>query len=371
MTRLLLLISAFLSVSAKTLWHQLDTVTFEQYLSEYNLQYSESELPARRERFNSEVARIKAHNAKDKSWKEGLSKFTLMTEAEKKAFFGRSKGASSAGKKTLKNLRDLPSDFKLREVSELPKNVDWRSKGIVSPVKDQGHCGSCWAFASTAVIESHVAKETGLMFDLSVQQMAMCAPNPNHCGGSGGCAGSTAELAYDYVTKSSGLYQEYQYSYLSYYGKDYDCAIPSGNPVATINGYVQLPLNNYTALMNAIATVGPIAVSVDASAWSSYESGIFDGCNQKNPDIDHAVVLVGYGEENGSKFWTIRNSWSPGWGEKGYIRIARTDDEQNRCGSDITPQDGTACEGENDPVEVCGTCGIIYDSAYPLNAALA
>jgi cathepsin L len=174
------------------------------------------------------------------------------------------------------------------------------------------------------------------MFDLSVQQMAMCAPNPSktpficyfsllsnlllcsascldHCGGSGGCAGATAELAFDYVTGSTGLYQEYQYSYTSYYGKDAACTIPSsGSPVATIDGYVTLPFNNYTALMNAIATVGPIAVSVDASAWSSYESGIFDNCNQNQPDIDHAVVLVGYGEEsNGSKFWIIRNSWSP------------------------------------------------------------
>jgi cathepsin L len=151
----------------------------------------------------------------------------------------------------------------------------------VSAVKDQGHCGSCWAFASTAVIESHVAIASGLLFDLSPEQIAMCSPNPESCGGTGGCEGATAEVAFEYVTNSIGMLEEFQYPYLSYYGKDYDCSMPEGQAgVATINGYVQLPANNYTALMNAVATVGPIAVSVDASTFHSYVSGIFDGCNQ-------------------------------------------------------------------------------------------
>ncbi len=198
----------------------------------------------------------------------------------------------------------------------------------------------------------------------------MCAPNLNHCGGSGGCNGATAEIAFEYMTTSAGMFQEYQYSYSSYYGRDYACSLPTGtNPVAKINGYVKLPENDYKSLMNAIAKVGPVAISVDASNWSGYSSGIFDGCNQTNPDIDHAVVLVGYGEEDGQKYWIVRNSWSPSWGEKGYIRLARVDNEEQRCGSDITPQDGSACDGETDPVKVCGTCGILYDTAYPLNAA--
>lgn len=201
--------------------------------------------------------------------------------------------------------------------------------------------------------------------------MAMCAPNPDSCGGTGGCSGATCELAFEYVTGSKGLYQEFQYSYASYYGVDVACAIPSGAPVATIDGYVKLPENNYTMLMNAVATVGPIAISVDASAWSAYESGVFSGCNQVNPDIDHAVVLMGYGEENGQKYWLVRNSWSPAWGEKGYIRIARANNEEEVCGSDITPQDGNACAGHDEPQKVCGTCGILFDTSYPLNAQLA
>jgi cathepsin L len=79
-------------------------------------------------------------------------------------------------------------------------------------------------------------------------------------------------------------------------------------------------------------------------------------------------VLVGYGEENGQKYWIVRNSWSPAWGEQGYIRLARSDDDESNCGVDTTPQDGTACAGDNTPVKVCGTCGVLYDSSYPLNA---
>jgi len=119
--------------------------------------------------------------------------------------------------------------------------------------------------------------------------------------------------------------------------------------------------------MNAVATIGPIAISVDASTWHAYSSGVYNGCNQVNPEIDHAVVLVGYGSENGQNYWLVRNSWSASWGEAGYIKLHRGDDEQNTCGLDIKPLDGSACAGQTDPVTVCGTCGILYDTAYPTN----
>jgi len=280
--------------------------------------------------------------------------------------------ATELAKQKLKHARDLSieNNQPLKIVKDLPRHVDWREKGVVSPVKDQGHCGSCWAFASTATIESYVAINSGLLFDLSPEQMAMCAPNPDSCGGTGGCEGSTAELAFEYVSSSAGMFEEYQYSYTSYYGVDYPCLLPnSTKPVATINGYVQLPTNKYEALMNAVATYGPISISVDASNWHAYSGGVYNGCNQVNPDIDHLVVLVGYGEEqNGDKYWLVRNSWSPAWGDKGYIKLARFDHEEEICGSDITPQDGTACVGQTQPVTVCGTCGVLFDSSYPLNA---
>lgn len=267
---------------------------------------------------------------------------------------------------------ELPSNFVLKPVSDLPTSVDWRTRAdTVTAVKDQGSCGSCWAFASTAVLESHVAIATGELFDLSPQQIAFCTPNPNQCGGSGGCGGATSELAFDYVA-GAGIVQEYQLGYQAYFGQEpaNGCQITKLNkPVASISGYVKLPENNYTALMNAIAQVGPVAVSVGASTWSAYSSGIFKGC-PKDVVINHAVTLVGYGTENGEDYWIVRNSWSPTWGEDGYIRVARSANDDTNCGTDYEPQMGSACEGETDPIKVCGTCGILYDSSYPVGAAL-
>eukprot|EP01031_Cornospumella_fuschlensis_P043086 gene43086-52656_t len=279
MTRAVFFAALLSLAAALPAWNQLDNYTFDQFLADFKLKYHPSELAGRKALFETELKRVQAHNAQGKSWKESVNKFSAMTPQEKKAYFGRNKGMHKAALKAAKpeSAKPLPADFKLKPVSQLPTNVDWRQQGIISPVKDQGHCGSCWAFASTAVVESYVAQASGLLFDLSVQQMAMCAPNPDQCGGSGGCNGATAELAFDYVTGSAGLFQEYQYSYASYYGQNYACALPSGSPVATINGYVQLPANNYSMLMNAIAQVGPVAISVDASAWSAYHGGIFDG----------------------------------------------------------------------------------------------
>ena len=123
--------------------------------------------------------------------------------------------------------------------------------------------------------------------------------------------------------------------------------------------------------MNAVATEGPIAITVDASSWSNYESGVFNGCNQTHPELDHAVVLVGYGNDiNLGDYWLIRNSWSPTWGEKGYIRLKRHAPVEEPCGTDIAPADGIACKGDTAPEYVCGTCGMLYDSSYPVGAAL-
>eukprot|EP01040_Poterioochromonas_malhamensis_P013231 gene13231-14528_t len=199
MNKILVLLAAFFAITAaRPSLEQLDNYTFEQYIKEYNLSFKEDELPQRRALFQSEIQRIKAHNARNSSWKEGVNKFTVMTAAEKKAFFGHSKSLGRAQKKFLKSARPLPEDFVLKSVDALPKHVDWREAGIVGPVKDQGHCGSCWAFSSTAVIESHVAKASGYLYDLSPQQIAMCTKNPNECGGTGGCEGSIPEMAFEY-----------------------------------------------------------------------------------------------------------------------------------------------------------------------------
>eukprot|EP00562_Extubocellulus_spinifer_P003909 CAMPEP_0178524390 /NCGR_PEP_ID=MMETSP0696-20121128/29616_1 /TAXON_ID=265572 /ORGANISM="Extubocellulus spinifer, Strain CCMP396" /LENGTH=427 /DNA_ID=CAMNT_0020155719 /DNA_START=19 /DNA_END=1302 /DNA_ORIENTATION=- len=276
---------------------------------------------------------------------------------------------------------DLP--FQIDDVSALPYHVDWRKEGVVTPVKDQGMCGSCWAFASTAVLESHIAVRTGTLFDLSPQELVSCVPNPHSCGGTGGCAGATAELAFDYVAGNEhGIVQEYQNGYSSYYGKDGKCKKPKG-AVATIDGYAVCPTNDYSCLMNAVAKTGPVVVAVAASSWGFYEGGVFTSDLSKGgaeTDLNHAVVLVGYGTDEQTKepYWLVRNSWRPTWGEGGYIRLKRTDpsalaDPDEDCGTDATPMDGMACDTDDDgnklpptPVKICGTSGVLFDAVIPV-----
>ena len=149
----------------------------------------------------------------------------------------------------------------------------------------------------------------------------------------------------------------------------------------SLQGYAKIPTNDYLSLMNAIAKTGPVAVSVAASPWKSYESGIFQmdgGFTEDNLDVNHAVVLVGYGtdDETGLDYFLIRNSWKPTWAEDGYIRILRIDpdnltDPETNCGLDTKPQDGTACADDTtDSVKVCGTSAILFDNIIPLGGKL-
>jgi len=236
---------------------------------------------------------------------------------------------------------------------------------VVTAVKDQGRCGSCWSFATAEATESYFALKTnGILHVLSEQQILDCTPNPQHCGGTGGCGGGTAELAWDRIKAIGGLSSEWTYPYVSYFGAGQTCKMTEMLPVVKVTGYVNLPTNELDPIMNQVGTEGPVAISVDASAWSAYESGVFNGCNQTNPDIDHAVLLVGYGTDDTlGDYWLVRNSWGPAWGETGYIRLKRSTEIQ--CGIDTNPDDGDGCDGGPPTVKVCGTCGILYDGVYP------
>jgi len=203
--------------------------------------------------------------------------------------------------------------------------------------------------------------------EFSEQQILDCTPNPNDCGGTGGCGGGTAELAMAQIIQMGGLSSEWTYPYLSYFGQNYKCHFNDSMtvPIAQLSSYTTLPSNQYAPVLSTIATKGPLAVSVDASSWSDYESGVFNGCNQTNPDLDHEVQLVGYGVDPAlGDYWIVRNSWTAMWGEKGYIRVYRTGKAQ--CGIDLSPSDGTGCNNGPSQVIVCGTCGILYDTTYPV-----
>jgi len=191
------------------------------------------------------------HNLSGASWKENINHMSHLTAAEKNSSLGFVKGKYPA---RFESQKDLPDHVKILPVSELPSQVDWRTQGVVSAVKDQGHCGSCWAFASTATVESYAAINTGLLFDLSPQQIAACALNPNQCGGTGNCFGGTAEVAFDYLANSEGMFEEYEYPYTSYYGVESECAVPKRQvSKVEISGFVKLTENSYSEVMNALA----------------------------------------------------------------------------------------------------------------------
>jgi len=331
---------------------------FEHYQNHFNKAYSHPlEAAQRKIIFEERLKMILEHNENEGStWRLGVNQFTDRTEQELKAWTGLNKGLVHERRS------GLSFESSNIDVSELPSEVDWRRKGAVTPVKDQGRCGSCWAFAASETVESMWQIATGNLVELSEQHILDCTPNPNHCGGTGGCQGATVELAYDMV-KLNGLASEWTYPYNSYNGDNFNCS-DKIVPVAKLSSYVVLPTNELDPVLKAVAEEGPLAVSVDASQWFLYESGVFDGCNQVNPDIDHAVQLVGYGSDaKMGDYWLVRNSWSPFWGENGYIRLKRTSDV--RCGIDITPEHGDGCDNGPPQVKVCGTCGILYDNVYP------
>lgn len=161
-----------------------------------------------------------------------------------------------------------------------------------------------------------------------------------------------------------GLVSEKDMPYLSGNGTTGDCLydIEKIKPVATVSGYVQLPQNVEGPTLDSLVNRGPNTISVDATNWSAYECGVFDGCSfSENIAINHAVFLVGYDETS----LHVKNSWSDAWGEDGYIKLKRTEE----CGYDDTPADGSMCTGDGQKnMTTCGMCGAISDSSYPINA---
>jgi len=314
----------------------------------------------RQQIFEKNLGDIKTHNSNPLfTWKKGVNKFTDQTQEEFKLLLGLNKPLLYLQKELYNGPYYEPGSL------DVPISMDWRDKGIMTAVKDQGKCGSCWTFGTAETIESYYALKYMTIMDLSEQQILDCTPNPNDCGGTGGCGGGTAQLAMDRIMAMGGITTEWLYPYTSYFGNAEACKYMNNrtqSPFTQLSSWIRVAENDQDAVINALATVGPLIINVDASSWSKYESGIFDGCNQTNPDINHVVELVGYGQD----YWTVRNSWTTGWGEMGYIRLKK--DTVVTCGIDKNPQDGDICNGGPKTVQVCGTCGVVYDVTFPVIA---
>mmetsp|Transcript_31987 Transcript_31987/g.61824 ORF Transcript_31987/g.61824 Transcript_31987/m.61824 type:complete len:449 (+) Transcript_31987:60-1406(+) len=257
----------------------------------------------------------------------------------------------------------------------------WNNLDAVKNIRNQGSCGSCWALSAVTLLQAH-AEIAGRPRSFAAQELVDCVDNPHHCGGTGGCKGATVEMALDYVMQN-GLATEKDVPYQAWHGfctKQYRKqetdmdelftpklhAASHTDPSLSFGmvAWERLPENMYESLLHAVSDRGPVSVSVEGSRWFGYLTGIFDGCSS-DPTINHSVLLVGYGEDAGTKFWLVQNAWGDDWGEEGKMRLLRNEDEGKRCGTDWKPKAGSGCDGGPSSIKVCGTCGILYNAVLP------
>eukprot|EP00638_Chattonella_subsalsa_P021106 CAMPEP_0117881530 /NCGR_PEP_ID=MMETSP0950-20121206/16878_1 /TAXON_ID=44440 /ORGANISM="Chattonella subsalsa, Strain CCMP2191" /LENGTH=386 /DNA_ID=CAMNT_0005736801 /DNA_START=324 /DNA_END=1484 /DNA_ORIENTATION=+ len=302
-------------------YHMVAQTLFAPWAENHGKDYESEEEASRRFLiFQKSVEEVLEHNQNSgASYTLGLNKFSDFTWEEFSNFYLMAGQNCSATHKKMVVKTELPSN--------LPTSVDWRQKGAVSHVKDQGSCGSCWTFSTTGCLESHTFLKTGVMPDLSEQQLVDCAQAfDNH-----GCNGGLPSHAFEYIKYAGGLESEEDYPYHA--KKSKTCNFTLADVAATDFGSVNITLQNEDELTLAVASKGPVSIAFQvASDFKSYSSGIYDSeiCKNGPQDVNHAVLAVGYGtDDEGKDYWIVKNSWGTDWGDQGYFNMAKG---KNMCG---------------------------------------
>lgn len=297
---------------------ELDAVRFSSFMTQFNKTYAGAENAKRFTIFQSNLRKSERMNIDEGEEVFGVTKFSDLTVEEFRSMYLMPKG-------TIKSMPNVG----LANVSALPKapsNFDWRThKGAVTAVKDQGQCGSCWAFSATENIESVWALQGGNpLTELSVQQIVSCDRNKDE-----GCNGGDTPTAYAYVTKAGGLETEANYPYKSGNGRTGVCHVAKSKEVAKFDGfhYVSRLGSQEKSMTSYLATKAPLSICVDAETWQNYKSGVLKkSCGKQ---LDHCVMAVGYELNANTPYWIVRNSWNTDWGIDGYIYLEYGD---NECG---------------------------------------
>ena len=300
--------------------------SFEEWTATNGVEYKTvTESNYRSYIYDQNIAKIEEHNAGNHTWTMGVNKFADLTAEEFKArytggFISRHHAHGLRGQRVIS--------------TALPASVDWSAKGAVTPVKNQGQCGSCWSFSATGALEGAWFLNTTKLVSLSEQQLVDCSTAE----GNQGCNGGLMDYAFQYVIDNKGLTTEAAYPYTAT-GPN-TCAA-KGKPVAvTITGFTDVTPNSETALLTAIVQQ-PVAVAVEAdqNSFQLYSGGVMTQACGTN--LDHGVLAVGYGTDatSGKDYYKIKNSWGADWGMAGYILLARGtyNGNQGQCGVQMDP----------------------------------
>jgi len=310
--KIILLILAIFAVSCfAELTEQQLQVDFTNYMQKYSKSYGVEEFQYRYQVFKQNARYIDAFNG---TFKLAMNQFgDLTVEEYTKIYLGFLANKAAPNTAEPKNI-----------IAPIPASWDWRAKGAVTHIKNQGQCGSCWSFSTTGSSEGAWFLAGHTLTSLSEQQLVDCSGSF----GNEGCNGGLMDDAFQYMMSVGGLETEAAYPYTA---EDGYCQFAKSKIAADINGYHDVASGSEADLTNDVATVGPISVAIDAShsSFQFYSSGVYYEPACSSTQLDHGVLAVGYGT-SGSDYYIVKNSWGTDWGMNGYIWMSRN--RNNNCG---------------------------------------